>query len=71
MKLNHDTGPILDNGGMGAFFFWAHFFEKRSFCFLASLKQMPFLTTSNEKSFFFKTQSGRSDAIVAPNKGLE
>ena len=65
-----NTGPpILDSGGMGAFF-GAHFFKRRVFCLLTLPKQMPFLTIFN-KIFFFKTQGNRLGAIVAPNKHLE
>ena len=46
------------------------FSEKRVFCLLAPPKQMSFLLISNE-NIFFKTQSTRLGAIVAPNKGLE
>ena len=58
------TGPVLDIGGMGAFF-KAHFLKKK-----APPEQLSFLTISNE-NIFFKTQVTRLGAIIAPNKGLE
>ena len=61
-------GPILDIGGMGAFF-GGIFYEKMAFCLLAPSKQLTFLTVSNE-NICFKTQGTRLGAIVAPNKGL-
>ena len=61
--------PILDSEGTGAFF-GVHFSEKRAFWLLAPLKQMSFLTISDE-NIFFKTQATRLGAIVAPNKCLE
>ena len=48
---------------MGAFF-GATLFGKRTFCLLAPLKQMSFLTISN-KNVLFKTQGTRLEAIVA------
>ena len=51
-------------------FFGAIFFKKGAFCLLAPLKQMSFLITSNE-STFFKNQGTRLGAIIVPNKGLD
>ena len=48
---------------------WGHICRKKTFCWLAPPKQMPFLTISNEN--FFKTQDTSLGAIVAPNKGLQ
>ena len=53
-----------------AHYFGHIFLEKRTFCLLTFLKQMPFLTISN-KNIFFKTQGNRLGMIVAPNKHLE
>ena len=50
--------------------FGAHRSRKRTFCLLATPKQMPFLTISKE-NILFKTHCIRLGAIVAPNKGLE
>ena len=63
------AGPILDNVGMGAFF-WGTFSEKRAFCLLAIPKQMSFFTISNE-NIFSKTEGTRLDGMVTPNKDLE
>ena len=59
--------PILDIGGMGAFF-GGTFSEKRLFCLLARPKQMS-LNISNE-NIFLETQGTRLGVIVAPSKGL-
>ena len=64
------AGPIIDTGGMGAFF-RVHLFKKGAFCLLAPPEQMLILTIFNEHIFFFKTLGSRLDAIVAPNKSLK
>ena len=56
--------------GYGCGFFQGTSSKERAFCLLAPLKQMPFLTISND-NFFFKLWGTRLGAIVAPNKGLE
>ena len=69
LYLLSSTGPIVDIGGMGAFF-EGTFLEERAFCLLTPPKQIPFLTSSNE-NIFFKFQGTRLGAIVTPNKDLE
>ena len=47
----YTSGPILDIGGMREFL--RHTFrKKRVICFLASHKQIPYITISNENIFF-------------------
>ena len=65
----HDAGPIIDIGGMGAIF-QDTFFEKRAFCLFAPTKQKSFLTISNV-NIFSKTQGTRLDAKVTSTKDLE
>ena len=69
MKPLPSPGPILDIGGMGAFF-RGIFFWKRGICLLALTEQMSVLTISN-KNTFSKTQATKLGAIIEPNEVLE